>query len=160
MRNLAARVLLVSVATLTISIVPAFAQGHGRGHENNDRQEHGEHGRGHQQHRDNRGHRDYFIDNDRDMIVSYYRNHQSYLPPGLARREELPPGLERHLQRDGELPPGLRKRIVWFPPELDRQLGPLPEGYRRCWVGNDALIVNVQTFAISDVMLGFSLVVH
>jgi len=94
------------------------------------------------------------------MIDAYYRGHRSHLPPGLARREDLPPGLERQLRRNGELPPGLRRRMVWFPRDLDRRLGPLPEGYRRCWVGNNVLVVNVRTFRIADVMLGFSLAVR
>ncbi len=35
------------------------------------------------------------------------------LPPGLAKRNgNLPPGLERHIERTGELPPGLQKKFV------------------------------------------------
>ncbi|HVB33905.1 MAG TPA: hypothetical protein VNJ52_05960 [Patescibacteria group bacterium] len=45
---------------------------------------------------------------------------------------------------------------MWFPADLDRRLPPLPYGYRRCWVGNNVLIVNVRTFAIANVMLGLS----
>ncbi len=33
------------------------------------------------------------------------------LPPGLAKRGgNLPPGLERHVERSGQLPPGLEKK--------------------------------------------------
>jgi hypothetical protein len=33
------------------------------------------------------------------------------LPPGLAKRSQLPPGLQRHLWKHGSLPPGLQKKI-------------------------------------------------
>ena len=33
------------------------------------------------------------------------------LPPGLAKRDRLPPGLEKHLLKHGSLPPGLQKKI-------------------------------------------------
>ncbi len=33
------------------------------------------------------------------------------LPPGLAKRDQLPPGLEKHLLKHGSLPPGLQKKI-------------------------------------------------
>jgi hypothetical protein len=33
------------------------------------------------------------------------------LPPGLAKREELPPGLEMQVEKNGSLPPGLAKRL-------------------------------------------------
>lgn len=37
-----------------------------------------------------------------------YRNN---LPPGLAKRNgNLPPGLQRHIDRTGHLPPGLEKK--------------------------------------------------
>ena len=38
------------------------------------------------------------------------------LPPGLAKRDHLPPGLQKHLDRRGTLPPGLAKRDL--PPDL------------------------------------------
>lgn len=53
----------------------------------------------------------------------------------------LPPGLEKHLERDGTLPPGLQKRVQPFPEELDRRLGPLPDGYSRVILPDRALIL-------------------
>jgi hypothetical protein len=153
MQNRFSRVLLISIATVTISVVPAFAQGRGRGrgHENDAG------GERYQEHGRRSEHREAFGEHDRDDIIAYYRHHRSDLPPGLARREELPPGLQKYLRRNGHLPPGLQKRIVWFPADLDRELPPLPEGYRRCWVGNNALIVNVRTFGVVDVLASFSI---
>jgi hypothetical protein len=34
----------------------------------------------------------------------------------------LPPGLEKHLRRNGHLPPGLEKRLYPFPFALERRL--------------------------------------
>lgn len=163
MRNRHSLVLLVSIiAALTISVVPAFAQGRGGGHGNDAGEEHYRgHGRNSDhRHSHERHNRAAFGEHDSEAIVAYYRDHRSRLPRGLAKREELPPGLERQLRRNGRLPPGLQKRVVWFPADLDRRLGPLPDGYRRCWVGGDVLIVNPRTFRIFDVMVGFSFNFH
>jgi hypothetical protein len=34
------------------------------------------------------------------------------LPPGLAKRSQLPPGLAKQLRETGQLPPGLQKRLT------------------------------------------------
>ncbi len=39
-----------------------------------------------------------------------YRSERG-LPPGLAKRDRLPPGLEKHLWKHGSLPPGLQKKL-------------------------------------------------
>lgn len=52
------------------------------------------------------------------------------LPPGLAKKERLPPGLQKQLVRNGQLPPGLQKKIQPLPPVLERQLTPLPDQRR------------------------------
>ena len=50
--------------------------------------------------------------NDRNRV---YRNGRYYrtegLPPGLAKRDELPPGLQKHVRERGSLPPGLQKKV-------------------------------------------------
>lgn len=94
-----------------------------------------------------------FDPRDRDIISGYYRNWQSNLPPGLANRGgQLPPGLERQLERNGTLPPGLQKRIEIFPPELDRQLPSLPAGYVRGLIGGSAVVVERRTGVIVDLI--------
>ena len=186
MRNrLLGTVLLLSGA-LAISVTPVFAQGrgwgkekhqqkeadhgdHGRGHKNHGR-EHGrayvserDHGRGHEAYRreDRRGSYRYWRgDRDRTMVEAYFLDHRRDLPPGLARRESLPPGLQRQLRVNGHLPPGLERNVVWFPRDLDRQLGPVPYGYRRCWVGGNVMVVNPKTFAILEIVQGVSILAH
>src|SRR6202011_678751 len=92
----------------------AFARGeehdHGRGHD-----KHGEH------EDDDRDHYGY-SDHDRDAMRGWYHEHYDDLPPGLAKRDRLPPGLERQLVLRGTLPPGLRRKIYACPEDLERQL--------------------------------------
>ncbi len=93
-----------------------------------------------------------FSGRDQEMIRRYFQTNTSNLPPGLAKRGgNLPPGLERHLQRNGTLPPGLQKRIQPFPQELSQQMSPLPAGYSRVIVGARVLIID-RANRIFDIM--------
>jgi hypothetical protein len=95
-----------------------------------------------------------FAPRDREIITTYFTQRASSLPPGLAKREgALPPGLEKQLRRNGTLPPGLEKQIQLFPADLDRQLTPLPAGYRRGIVGEHAVVYRSNTQKIVDVIL-------
>src|SRR5260370_11484724 len=77
-----------------------------------------------------------FAQQDREIIINYFHGGSSGLPPGLAKRGgNLPPGLERQLERNGTLPPGLQKKLRPFPPELQRQLPPCPPPYHPGPVG-------------------------
>jgi hypothetical protein len=40
----------------------------------------------------------------------WYHDRGRNLPPGLAKRDQLPPGLERQLRVRGTLPPGSARR--------------------------------------------------
>jgi hypothetical protein len=64
------------------------------------------------------------------------------LPPGLAKRETLPPGLQRQLQRNGTLPPGLEDKIYRFPVTLERQLPDLSDGLSRVIVGGTIVLLD------------------
>lgn len=88
-----------------------------------------------------------FSDRDRDYIHRYYRSH---LPPGLAKREQLPPGLRKQLVRRGTLPPGLQAQRL--PYDLDSHLSRLPEGYVRLRVASDVLLIDERTRVIFDVI--------
>lgn len=72
------------------------------------------------------------------------------LPPGLAKREKLPPGLERQLVKNGTLPPGISKRTL--PPGLASRLGPLPTGTERVIVGGDVALIDIATGVIIDIL--------
>lgn len=88
-----------------------------------------------------------FSDRDRSLIREYYHRH---LPPGLAKRSSLPPGLQKQVQRRGHLPPGLEGKSL--PHELEVQLSSLPEGYVRLRVGVDVVLMNTHTRVVVDVV--------
>ncbi len=75
---------------------------------------------------------------------------QKGMPPGLAKRDRLPPGLEKQLKRNGHLPPGLEKKAL--PPSLARQLPPVPRGYERVVVDNDVLLIELASGLIVDIL--------
>ncbi len=76
---------------------------------------------------------------------------QGQLPQGLAKRDRLPPGLERQLQKNGTLPPGLAKRSL--PADLEQHLPPAPEGYERQIIEDSAIVLVEQaTGQIADII--------
>lgn len=72
------------------------------------------------------------------------------MPPGLAKKEELPKGLAQHLERHGTLPPGLAKRNL--PGDLDARLPPTGPGQERVIVDNDVVLVQRTTGRILDII--------
>ena len=72
-----------------------------------------------------------FSDRDRQIISECFVNDRAGLPPGLAKKDRLPPGLERHLQRNGTLPPGLQKRVQPLPGACVARLPRLPRDWSR-----------------------------
>lgn len=136
-----------AVLSLALSTTIAVAQGHGHGHEKHDRDDDDE--RGHD--RDHgRGH-DRYSDHDRDQVSGWYREHREHLPPGLAKRDRLPPGLERQLVVRGTLPPGLRKKMQPCPRDLERMLPPPPPNYAHVVIGGNLVLLNRANFQIADV---------
>lgn len=136
--------LLVSALVLGASTMVA-AQGRGNGHNKHDRDDDDDRGR--DQDRGRHG----YSDRDRDEMRGWYRDHHDNLPPGLAKRDRLPPGLERQLVARGTLPPGLRKKYQPCPPELERRLPPPPPDCRHVVIGGSLVLLNVRSFAIVDV---------
>jgi hypothetical protein len=74
------------------------------------------------------------------------------LPPGLAKRESLPPGLRKQIEKNGTLPPGLEGKLHPLPEELERNLPLLPDGISRVVVDRDVLLVEDATSRIKDIM--------
>lgn len=148
----------VAVLSLSLSATVALAQGNGHGHDKHDRDDDDRwhdrdkgHGHGHEAHEHGHGNgRGHYRDHDRD-IHDWYRAHYSHLPRGLAKRDRLPPGLERQLIVNGTLPPGLRGRMQPCPHELEVMLPPPPPNYAHVFVGGNLVLVNRVSFQVADV---------
>jgi hypothetical protein len=146
----------IATLSLALSATIAVAQGNGHGHDKHDRDDddrwhdRDEHGHGNGHHEDHgRGH-GHYKDHDRD-IRGWYHAHYSHLPPGLAKRDRLAPGLERQLIVNGTLPPGLRGRMQPCPHELEVMLPPPPPNYVHVFVGGNLVLYNRASFQIADV---------
>jgi hypothetical protein len=113
-------------------------------------QEHG-HGNGHGKHGDDDDREDTAFYHERDHeIHEWYYEHRSNLPPGLAKKDHLPPGLEKQLVRKGTLPPGLQKRVEPCPPGLGRYLPPPPPDCANVLVGGHIVLLNRKTNVVVD----------
>jgi hypothetical protein len=122
----------------------AMAQGNGNGHGKG-------HGKGHDKHGDDDT-EDYYKDHDRETMRGWYDKHENNLPPGLAKRDRLPPGLEKQLVRRGTLPPGLQKRLQPCPRDLERQLPPPPPECAHLLIGGHIVLLNQRTNVVVDVV--------
>lgn len=79
---------------------------------------------------------------DRHVISECFVNDGGGLPPGLARRDRLPPGLERQLQRNGTLPPGLQRRVQPLPDQCVERLPQLPRDWSRVALSGRILLLD------------------
>lgn len=99
----------------------------------------------------------HFLPEERRAIENYYRQSSKGkakgLPPGLAKRGgNLPPGLQKHLEKNGQLPPGLQKRLEPLPVDLDRRLPRLPEYWERVVLERDVILIDRRTNRILDII--------
>jgi len=83
-----------------------------------------------------------FSARDRDEITRCYTGGRSGLPPGLAKRDRLPPGLERQLQKNGKLPPGLQKRVRPLSADCQVRLPNIPGGWGRVVLGDRVMLLD------------------
>jgi len=124
----------------------AFAQGNSEGHG---------HGKGHDKDKHGDDDRDedrgYYHGHDKEVHDWYYA-HGNNLPPGLAKKDRLPPGLEKQLVRRGTLPPGLQKKIHPCPPELVRYFPPPPPDCAHVLIGGHIVLLNRRTNVVVDFM--------
>ena len=100
-----------------------------------------------------RGRRVVFVDNDRQVVRSWWR--QTYgrnCPPGLARKGNgcLPPGQAKKRYVVGQaLPPSVV--IVGLPSGL--RLSTAPAGYRYAYVDGDILLIDAASRLVADVIV-------
>lgn len=96
-----------------------------------------------------------FEEFERQMIYKYFKDHV-YEPVvyeengGHPKKKGLPPGIQKKLARGGTLPPGIAKQ--YLPDGLISQLPPVPQGYERRIIGNDVLLVQIDTGVIADIV--------
>jgi hypothetical protein len=96
----------------------------------------------------------FFSDDDRRVIKEYVRAlPESGLPPGLAKKDKLPPGFEGHFRRKAVLPGALVKQLYPMPGDLDKRLPGLPTDYRRGLISGYVVIVDNRTQSIFDLVL-------
>ena len=104
----------------------------------------------------NKRHPEHFLPEERRIIGEYYRRDTTKkkgLPPGLAKRGgKLPPGLQKHLEKNGQLPPGLQKRLEPLPSALDARLPSIPEYWERVIVERDVILLDRRTNRILDII--------
>jgi len=98
-----------------------------------------------------------FLPEERRIIEEYYHKSkkakQKGLPPGLAKRGgNLPPGLQKQLDKNGRLPPGLQKRLEPLPVDLDRRLPRLPEYWERVILERNVILIDRRTQRILDII--------
>jgi hypothetical protein len=138
---------------LTLGTAGLNAQGRGKGKrsENND----AEHGV--QSYNGNTSVNISIGSHDQRVIREWFSNPSNLngLPPGLAKRETLPPGLQRQLVRNGQLPPGLQKKIQPLPPTLEVVLAPLPEGRKRVFISGSVILLDERKNLILDLVAAF-----
>jgi len=92
-----------------------------------------------------------FAGHDRDEIRGWYGQNYRHLPPGLAKKDRLPPGLERRLVVRGEFPPELERQVYVVPVDLDRRLPPPPPDCERVMVGGHIVLRNRSSRVIIDI---------
>ena len=153
-RSLLGAIVLMGVFALGIAPGAALAdqgrgQGKGRGEEKAERAREKAENRG-----DENARRDDVVVIDREghrrIVREYYTSNA--LPPGLAKRDSLPPGLRKQLRERGALPPGLEKRLTPVPAGLGGRLPAVPAYYTRYFAGRDLLVVDTRSNRVVSII--------
>jgi hypothetical protein len=92
-----------------------------------------------------------FAGHDRDEMRGWYAQNSRHLPPGLAKKDRLPPGLESQLVVRGAFPRGLERQVYAVPVDLDRRLPPPPPDDERVMVGGHIVLRNRSSKVVIDI---------
>jgi hypothetical protein len=153
-RRLGAALLIGGLLIGSAALSPALASppGHaGKDQKGNS----GQNGHGAQHDEDhNKGPKSRWESTDRSLIERYFLSHWSDgtprsqgMPPGLAKKGKIPPGIAAQIQQGKRLPSGVGRPV---PPYLLTQLGKYP-GYDQLLVGNDMVLVDAVSRVIVDI---------
>ena len=134
---------VVLAVALAIAPSSAVAQGRGHGHAKPDKKHNGP-----THSHDAPAHEAVAFDRDGHVRVIHEYAHAGTLPPGLAKRQSLPPGLRAQIHERGALPPGLQKRLIAVPAPLATRLPPVPPYYHRYFAGDDLVVLDDHTHRI------------
>jgi len=95
-----------------------------------------------------------FGEHQEEAIRDWFSNKKNLrnLPPGLAKKDHLPPGLERQLRTNGTLPPGLQKRLQPLPRSLVRLLPRIPYEVVRGVIGPHVVLLELESNEILDIL--------
>lgn len=127
-----------ALGVIVVSSNPAVTQaqdGHTK-HDRYDDDEHSDH---------------YYQHHDEEAVRAWCSENERHLPPGLAKKDQLPPGLEKQLVPRGSLPPGLQKRVQPCPVELERRLPPPPPDCVNVEIGGHVVLLNHSTNVVVDI---------
>ena len=143
---------LIVVALFAVSGGVAYADHRDHDKDRDDHHDEGHWRDKHRDHDDDDDRRGYgFGDHDRDEIRGWYASNYRHLPPGLAKKDRLPPGLEKQLVIHGTFTPELQREVYAVPVDLDRRLPPPPPDCDRVVVGAHIVLRNRSTNVIVDI---------
>jgi hypothetical protein len=126
----------LATVALLVGVSPSFAGQRGRGQQQDLREDGGAiHGDVHV----------VFSTGDVRVLREYY----------APQYRNLPPGLQKKLNRTGQLPPGWQKKVQPFPLAVERQLVVLRPEYRRGLIDGNAVIYAPRTGVIIDATVLF-----
>jgi hypothetical protein len=109
-----------------------------------------------------------FNELERQMIKKYFSEHEyvhvvegnddykkgSYKykgkPKNKGKNKGLPPGIAKNLERGKPLPPGIAKRNL--PHGLEASLPAKHDGYETVIVGDDVVLIEIDTGKIADII--------
>jgi hypothetical protein len=132
-----------ALGVFVVSVNPTVSLGQGNGNG---------HSKGHNKHDDDDEQSErYYKHHEGEAARDWYYENEGHLPPGLAKKDQLPPGLEKQLVRRGSLPPGLQKRIQPCPEELVWRLPPPPPDCANVIIGGHVVLLNHKTNIVVDI---------
>ena len=147
----------VLAACAVLFAVPALAEhpghGHGKGHKHHDESDEGHDRKGEHDRDDEHGRRE-FDDDERDNIRGYYRDNpgeRERLPPGLAKKNKIPPGWQKKIGRGERIPDDIWIHRVPVPRDVVIKLPvPPPPGVVLVRIQDHVLKVVEKTHEVLD----------
>jgi Ni/Co efflux regulator RcnB len=91
-----------------------------------------------------------FNDRDRQVTRDWYQRNQRHVGSGWRQRDRLSPAMQARLRRGQRLDPTLRREMHSLPPDLYRQYGPAPRGYRYVIIGGNIVMID-DAYQVQDV---------